>query len=121
MRLQTCRRHPSAGPFMRTCSGCAQELFDVETANRKAAAAMVGIVRRVVVGPYTVTTRRLDIPGGFAYGTSVHRLATEDDALAFEMTEGAPLLVDEIGAYDIGQAHRDYVTLANEYADLAGV
>lgn len=37
MRLQTCRRHPSAGRFMATCSGCAQELYDIEQRNRKAA------------------------------------------------------------------------------------
>jgi hypothetical protein len=121
MKLQACRRHPSAGRFMATCSGCTKELFDLETANRKAAAATADTVRHIVVGPYTVTTRRLDAPGGFAYGTSVHRPAGEDDALAFDMAEGAPLLIDEIGAYDRGQAHRDYVALANEYADLAGI
>lgn len=39
MKLQTCRRHPKAGPFMATCSGCAQELYDIEEANRAAAEA----------------------------------------------------------------------------------
>ncbi|WP_081241701.1 MULTISPECIES: hypothetical protein [Streptomyces] len=39
MRLQTCRRHPNAGPFMNTCSGCAQELYDIEQRNRAIAAA----------------------------------------------------------------------------------
>ena len=34
MRLQTCKRHPNATPFMATCSGCAQELHDIEQANR---------------------------------------------------------------------------------------
>lgn len=34
MNLQTCRRHPNAGRFMATCSGCAQELHDIEQANR---------------------------------------------------------------------------------------
>lgn len=38
MRLQTCRRHPNAAPFMATCSGCAQELYDIEQANRARAA-----------------------------------------------------------------------------------
>lgn len=28
--LQTCRRHPTAGRFMRTCPGCAQDLHDVQ-------------------------------------------------------------------------------------------
>jgi hypothetical protein len=35
--LQTCRRHPHAGPFMATCSGCAQDLYDIAAANRAAA------------------------------------------------------------------------------------
>jgi hypothetical protein len=39
MRLQTCRRHPNAGPFLATCSGCTQELYDIEQANRARAAA----------------------------------------------------------------------------------
>ncbi|WP_035796380.1 hypothetical protein [Kitasatospora mediocidica] len=30
MHFQTCRRHPSAGRFMATCSGCAQELHDLK-------------------------------------------------------------------------------------------
>ncbi|MGW2113776.1 hypothetical protein [Streptomyces zhihengii] len=37
--LQTCRRHPSAAPFLATCSGCAQELYDIEQANRARAEA----------------------------------------------------------------------------------
>lgn len=38
MNLQTCRRHP--GPrFLRTCPGCAQELYDIEAANRRQGAA----------------------------------------------------------------------------------
>lgn len=32
--MQTCRRHPNAGPFVRTCPGCARKLYDIETANR---------------------------------------------------------------------------------------
>ena len=39
MRLQTCRRHPNAGRFMATCPGCAQELYDIEQANRALAEA----------------------------------------------------------------------------------
>ena len=39
MRLQTCKRHPKAAPFMATCSGCAQELYDIEQANRARAEA----------------------------------------------------------------------------------
>jgi hypothetical protein len=39
MRLQTCRRHPKAAPFLTNCPGCAQELFDIEQANRARAEA----------------------------------------------------------------------------------
>jgi hypothetical protein len=39
MQLQTCRRHPSAGRFMATCSGCTRELYAIEQANRAHAAA----------------------------------------------------------------------------------
>lgn len=30
MGLSTCRLHPSAGPFVRTCSGCAQDCHDAQ-------------------------------------------------------------------------------------------
>jgi len=36
---QTCKRHPNAGPFLATCSGCAQELHDIQERNRALAAA----------------------------------------------------------------------------------
>jgi hypothetical protein len=41
MQFQTCRRHPSAGRFLATCSGCAQELYDIEQANRAEAEALL--------------------------------------------------------------------------------
>jgi hypothetical protein len=50
MRLQTCRRHPSAGRFVATCSGCAQELFDLEQANRARAEAELGARVRAALG-----------------------------------------------------------------------
>jgi hypothetical protein len=47
--LQTCSRHPEAGHFMATCSGCAQELYDIEQANRaRAEAARVATVNRAL-------------------------------------------------------------------------
>ena len=39
MHFQTCRRHPQAGRFLATCSGCAQELYDIQQANRARAEA----------------------------------------------------------------------------------
>ena len=46
LTLQTCRRHPEAGRFMRTCSGCARALFDTITANEAAAMAPAPTVDR---------------------------------------------------------------------------
>lgn len=49
MRLETCKRHPHAAPFMATCSGCAQELYDIEQANRaRAEAARVATVNKAL-------------------------------------------------------------------------
>ncbi|MFF3511544.1 hypothetical protein [Streptomyces sp. NPDC002573] len=50
MQLQTCRRHPSAGRFMATCSGCAQELYDIEQANRARAEADLSAKVRTALG-----------------------------------------------------------------------
>lgn len=33
MQLSTCRRHPNAAPFTRTCSGCAQDCHDAQYGN----------------------------------------------------------------------------------------
>lgn len=33
MKLQTCRLHPNAAPFVRTCSGCAQDAHDAQYGN----------------------------------------------------------------------------------------
>lgn len=33
MKLSTCRRHPSAPPFVRTCPGCAQDAHDAQYGN----------------------------------------------------------------------------------------
>ncbi|MEU1445496.1 hypothetical protein [Streptomyces mirabilis] len=50
MRLQTCRRHPSAGRFLVTCSGCTQELYDIEQANRARAEAERAAKVRAALG-----------------------------------------------------------------------
>jgi hypothetical protein len=39
MKLQTCRRHPRAGRFLATCSGCTQEIHDMQTRNQTMALA----------------------------------------------------------------------------------
>lgn len=50
MRLQTCRRHPNAAPFTTNCSGCAQELYDIEQANRARAEAALSAKVRTALG-----------------------------------------------------------------------
>lgn len=47
---QTCRRHPSAASFLATCSGCAQELYDIEQANRARAEADLTARVRTALG-----------------------------------------------------------------------
>jgi hypothetical protein len=48
--LQTCRRHPKAGRFMATCPGCAQDLYDIEQANRARADAELSAKVRTALG-----------------------------------------------------------------------
>jgi hypothetical protein len=61
VKLQTCRRHPAAAPFLATCSGCTQELYDLEVANRKAAAAALAAKVRAFLGlPVTYPAPRPD-------------------------------------------------------------
>lgn len=50
MHFQTCRRHPRAGRFLATCSGCAQELYDIEQANRARAEAELSTRVRDALG-----------------------------------------------------------------------
>lgn len=72
-------------------------------------------LRTATVGPYTITITALPAEQfGFAYGVDVWGPASEDDALYFEMPEGAPLRVDQAGAYDLKQAG----LLVDEFADL---
>lgn len=67
MRLQTCRRHPNAGRFLATCSGCAQELYDIEQANRARAEAD----RAAKVGQ-TLGFRRNWKPNAYLGETTTH-------------------------------------------------
>lgn len=48
--FQTCRRHPEAGRFLATCSGCSQELYDIEQANRAKAEAELSARVRTALG-----------------------------------------------------------------------
>lgn len=52
MRTQTCRLHPNAAPFVRTCSGCAQDCHDAQYGNSareaRKAAALADKVRKAL-------------------------------------------------------------------------
>ncbi|NUP52332.1 MAG: hypothetical protein HOW97_34175 [Catenulispora sp.] len=64
MRLQTCRRHPNAAPFVRTCSGCAQDCHDAQygnpTNNGGAHSQRLADRVRAILGQYIEDTVRPD-------------------------------------------------------------
>lgn len=85
MQTQTCRRHPKAGRFLRTCSGCAQELYDIEARNRaeaeaRKALALVGTPDALILSAEVVGTALIVVtrPASLAceYAVDVFRLPT---------------------------------------------
>lgn len=50
MIFQTCRRHPAAGRFLAECSGCKQELFDLQAANERRASERLAAKVRTALG-----------------------------------------------------------------------
>lgn len=110
MRLQTCHRHPTAGRFMRTCSGCTQELFDIEQANRAKATApkalaVIGtpadarIIDAVWIRDALVITT--EQTGNFRYCVDAFRLPTTaecDPEQVDPRTPGEWILMDQHGA-----------------------
>lgn len=50
MKFQTCRRHPEAGRFLAECSGCKQELFDIQQRNELAVAERLAAKVREALG-----------------------------------------------------------------------
>lgn len=72
------------------------------------------------VGPRTITLRPAAPNSlGFTHDITVWTAAAEDDALAFDMAEGAPLLTDEAGAYDLDQATQDFNDFVSLYTARA--
>lgn len=113
MRFQTCRRHPSAGRFLATCSGCAQELYDIAERNRALAAApkalaVIGAPTDAEVldaawvrGALVVATRQ---PSSIAFEFAVDsfRLPTVDECDPDQdepRTPGEWILVDQYGGH----------------------
>lgn len=110
--MQTCRRHPEAGRFIRTCSGCARELHDLQARNHAQAEARKALTligmhdARIIDVQATPTTlivaTHLPTAFGLEYGVDVFRLPTPaetDPDLAddYRLTPGQWLLIWQAG------------------------
>ena len=113
MRFQTCRRHPSAGRFLATCSGCTRELYEIEQRNRAHAAAskaiaIIGapadaeILDAAWVRGALVVTYRQPTSIAFEFAVDSFRLPTPDE-LDVDQDEpraaGEWILVDQYGGH----------------------
>jgi sarcosine oxidase gamma subunit len=115
MRLQTCRRHPSAGRFLATCSGCARELHDLQYGKpapdptREAARTALASIG-TPAGAYILAATRhgdalivaTDQPpaANFAYAVDVFRLPTDTETDPEQVDPRAPggwVLLDQHG------------------------
>jgi hypothetical protein len=142
MRLQTCRRHPNAGRFMATCSGCAQELHDLQYGkptpdpNREAArTALASIGTRP--GSFILTARRIgdalivatDQPASYAfpYAVDVFRLPTAEETDPEQTDPRVPgewILIDQYGGHsrnDVDGMVADAVEYLAELGITAGL
>lgn len=113
MRFQTCRRHPKAGRFLATCSGCAQELYDTEQRNLAIAAARKAITSigapadaeildAVWVRGALVVATRQPSSHAFAFAVDSFRLPTPDETDPDQdepRTPGAWILADQYGSH----------------------
>lgn len=89
--MQTCRRHPEAGRFMRTCPGCARNLHDLQQANRveTAATQALATIGMTVSTDLTILSAHLTDTtltvatrhegAYFEYGVDVLRLPTAEE------------------------------------------
>jgi sarcosine oxidase gamma subunit len=123
MRFQTCRRHPKAGRFLATCSGCAQELHDLQYGKaapdptREAARTALASID-TPAGAYILSATRhgdalivaTDQPpaANFAYAVDVFRLPTAAETDPEQVAPRAPgewILVEQHGGHsrsDVG-------------------
>jgi peroxiredoxin len=128
---QTCRRHPSAGRFMATCSGCTQELHDLQARNEAMTAARAAVAKLgpepLIVQDAKLATRqgvthlivasRSD--GNFEFCVDVFREPTRAEMnpeLEDPIPAGSWVLIDQWGAYSeaehleqLAQARAEYV------------
>lgn len=133
MKLQTCRRHPSAGRFMRTCSGCAQDLYDMQERNRALAAApdalaTIGTPHARILsaafahGALIVATEQPD-SAAFPYAVDVFRPATADETDPDQVDPRAPgewVLVEQLGG-DAREEVDGMVAAARAYLTEIGI
>jgi hypothetical protein len=138
MRLQTCRRHPSAGPFMAECSGCKRELFDLQARNEaeakryqdaRAALAVIGtdpaarIVSVTQVG--TALVIATEQSGYFEFCVDTFRPPTvaETDPELTDWARRDPgewVLMDQDGRHGADEVD-DMVSNAIEYLAMRGI
>ncbi|MEU9849311.1 hypothetical protein [Streptomyces sp. NPDC047985] len=113
MKKQTCNRHPEAGKFIATCSGCTQELYNIEQANRALAAeahaalASIGAIPGTRVLSITrirttmvISTANPNPRAAFPYAVDSFRLPTTEESDPDQVDPypaGEWILVDQIG------------------------
>jgi hypothetical protein len=125
---QTCRRHPNAGRFLAECSGCKQELHDMQERNRAIAAASKAIAginapadaeildAAWVRGALVVATRQRSSIA-FEYAVDAFRLPTPDELDPDQdepRASGEWVLVDQYGDHT-ADAVPGMVASATEY------
>lgn len=112
---QTCRRHPKAGRFLRTCSGCAQELHDLQYGKpavdptreaARTALASIGtpagayILSAIRHGDALIVATDQPPSANFAYAVDVFRLPTAPETDPDQVDPRAPgewVLVEQHG------------------------
>lgn len=117
MIFQTCRRHPKAGRFLAECSGCKQELHDLQYGKAKpdpvraaarAALASIGtpagvhILSATRIGDALVVATDQPPAANFAYAVDVFRLPTAAETDPEQVDPCAPgewILVDQHGSH----------------------
>ncbi|MER5694925.1 hypothetical protein ACWDBO_31445 [Streptomyces mirabilis] len=117
MQFQTCRRHPKAGRFLATCSGCAQELHDLQYGKpapdptreaARAALTSIGtpaaafILSATRIGDALIVATDQPPAANFAYAVDVFRLPTAAETDPEQVDPCAPgewILIDQHGSH----------------------
>ncbi|WP_393075226.1 hypothetical protein [Streptomyces sp. LN704] len=115
--FQTCSRHPKAGRFLAACSGCAQELHDLQYGKpapdptreaARAALASIGtpagtfILSATRIGDALIVATDQPPAANFAYAVDVFRLPTAAETDPEQVAPCAPgewILIDQRGGH----------------------